>query len=117
MASEQMTPSSYIEHHLGFNAKPVGDGSFWVLHMDTLVMSALLGVVIFGFLWWVVRGATAGVPGKRQAFVELLMEFVDNQVAEVFHGSRRFLAPLALTIFGWVFLMNFIDTVKMILVN
>ena len=84
MASEQLTPSSYIEHHLGFNAKPVGDGNFWVLHMDTLVMSALLGVIVFGFLWWVVRGATSGVPTKRQAFVELTMEFVDNQVKSIF---------------------------------
>lgn len=110
MASEQMTPSSYIEHHLGFNAKPVGDGSFWVLHMDTLVMSALLGVVIFGFLWWVVRGATAGVPGKRQAFVELLMEFIDNQVKSIFHGNRHaFIAPAALTVFVWVLFMNAMD--------
>ena len=110
MASEQMTPSSYIGHHLGFNAKPVGDGSFWVLHMDTLVMSAILGVVIFGFLWWVVRGATAGVPGKRQAFVELLMEFIDNQVKSIFHGNRHaFIAPAALTVFVWVLFMNAMD--------
>ena len=81
MSTEQaLTPSSYIEHHLGFNAKQVGDSSFWTLHVDTLVVSALLGVVVFGLIWLVVRGATAGVPNKRQAFVELLVEFVDDQV-------------------------------------
>jgi F-type H+-transporting ATPase subunit a len=109
MASE-LTPSSYIEHHLGFNTKAVGDGSFWVLHMDTLIVSALLGVVVFGFLWWVVRGATSGVPTKRQALVELLMEFVDNQVKSIFHGDRHaFIAPTALTVFVWVLFMNAMD--------
>jgi F-type H+-transporting ATPase subunit a len=108
--SSELTPSSYIEHHLGFNAKPVGDGGFWVLHMDTLVMSVLLGVVVFGSLWWVVRGATAGVPTKRQAFVEVLMEFVDNQVKSIFHGNRHaFIAPTALTVFVWVLFMNAMD--------
>lgn len=110
MSTELMTPSSYIEHHLGFNAKAVGEGGFWVLHMDTLIMSALLGVVVFGFLWWVVRGATSGVPTKRQAFVELLMEFVDDQVKSIFHGDRHaFIAPAALTVFVWVLFMNAMD--------
>lgn len=110
MASELMTPSSYIEHHLAFNVKPVGDGGFWVLHMDTLVMSALLGVFAFGLIWWVVRGVTAGVPTKRQAFVELMMEFIDSQVRSIFHGNRHtFVAPAALTVFVWVLLMNTMD--------
>lgn len=110
MAAEKLTPSEYIGHHLSFNAKSVGDGSFWVLHYDTLIMSAILGVVVFGFLWWVVRGATSGVPGKRQAFVELAVEFVDDQVKSIFHGNRHvFLAPLALTVFVWVLFMNAMD--------
>lgn len=110
MATGQLTPSEYIGHHLSFNAKSVGDGSFWVLHMDTLVMSILLGVVVFGLLWWVVRGATSGVPTKRQAFVELLIEFIDNQVKSIFHGDRHaFVAPLALTVFVWVLVMNAMD--------
>jgi F-type H+-transporting ATPase subunit a len=57
----------------------------------------------------VVRGATAGVPNKRQAFVELAVGFVDEQVKGVFHGDRRFIAPLALTVFVWVLLMNSMD--------
>jgi F-type H+-transporting ATPase subunit a len=111
MSTEQtLTPASYIEHHLSFNAKAVGDGGFWTLHMDTLVMSWLLGVVAFGLLWWIVRGATAGVPTKRQAFVELLVDFVDTQVKGIFHGNRHaFVAPAALTVFVWVLLMNAMD--------
>ncbi len=111
MSTEQtLTPASYIEHHLAFNAKQVGDGSFWTLHMDTLIVSGLLGFVVFGLLWLVVRGATAGVPNKRQAFVELLVEFVDDQVKGIFHGNRHaFVAPLALTVFVWVLVMNAMD--------
>lgn len=105
-----LTPSSYIEHHLSFNVKQVAEGDFWSVNFDTLVVSAVLGLVVFGFLWWVVRGATAGVPGKRQAFIELLVEFIDNQVKGIFHGDRhKFVAPTALTVFVWVFAMNAMD--------
>lgn len=111
MSSERaLTPSSYIEHHLSFNAKPVGDGNFWILHVDTLIISGVLGLVVFGLLWLVVRGATPGVPSKRQAFVELLLEFVDDQVKGIFHGNRHaFVAPAALTVFVWVLVMNAMD--------
>lgn len=111
MSTEQaLTPSSYIEHHLTFNAKQVGEGGFWTLHIDTLVVSGLLGLVVFGLLWLVVRGATAGVPNKRQAFVELLVEFVDDQVKGIFHGNRHaFVAPASLTVFVWVLVMNAMD--------
>lgn len=111
MAAEQeLTPTSYISHHLTQMSRPVGDGSFWVLHVDTIVVSVLLGVLAFGALWLVVRGATAGVPGKRQAFVELMVEFVDEQVKGMFHGDRHaFIAPAALTVFVWVLVMNAMD--------
>jgi F-type H+-transporting ATPase subunit a len=108
-AAAELTPTQYIGHHLSFNAKPVGDGAFWALNVDTLVTSVLLGIIGIGFMWWVVRGATAGVPNKRQAFVELAVGFVDEQVKGVFHGDRRFIAPLALTVFLWVLLMNAMD--------
>jgi F-type H+-transporting ATPase subunit a len=105
-----LTPSSYIEHHLAFNAQQVGDTSFWTLHWDTLAVSWALGLVVFGLLWWVVRGATAGVPNKRLAFVELLVGFVDDQVKGIFHGDRNaFVAPAALTVFVWVLVMNAMD--------
>jgi F-type H+-transporting ATPase subunit a len=110
MATHELTPSSYIAHHLSFNAKSVGEGGFWTLHVDTLVMSVLLGIVIFALLWWVVRGATSGVPTKRQAFVELLVGFIDDQVKNIFHGDRHaFIAPAALTVFVWVLAMNAMD--------
>lgn len=110
MAAEQaLTPTSYINHHLSFLARQVGEGSFWTLHVDTLVTSAILGVLATGLLWWVARGAIAGVPGKRQAFVEIVFEFVDNQVKGIFHGNRKFVTPAALTVFVWVLLMNAMD--------
>jgi F-type H+-transporting ATPase subunit a len=110
MSTETLTPTSYINHHLTFLTEPVGDGSFWAINVDSMVVATLLGVIAFGFLWWVVRGATSGVPSRRQAFVELAMEFVDDQAKGIFHGDRhKFVAPLALTVFVWVLLMNAMD--------
>src|ERR1041385_8285204 len=109
------SPSEYIQHHLSYFAKPLGGGEhgegFWTLNVDSLIVSVLLGFVGIGFVWWVVRGATSGVPTKRQAFVELLIGFVDEQAKGIFqHGDRhRFIAPLALTVFVWVLLMNAMD--------
>jgi F-type H+-transporting ATPase subunit a len=107
--AQELTPTSYIGHHLGFREIRFGDSPFWTLHLDTLVISVILGIAAFGFLWLVVRGATAGVPGKRQAFIELAVDFVDDQVKGIFHGNRSFIAPLALTVFVWVILMNAMD--------
>ena len=110
MAAQYQNPSEYIGHHLTFLAKPVGEGGFWTLHLDTLIVSILLGFVGLGFFWWIARGATAGVPTKRQAFVEVCFEFIDNQVKGIFHGPRhKFVAPLAFTVFFWVLLMNAMD--------
>jgi F0F1-type ATP synthase membrane subunit a len=109
MESQELSPTSYISHHLANRTISLGDSPFWTLHVDTLVMSALLGVIAFGLLWLVVRGATAGVPGKRQAFVELAVGFIDDQAKGIFHGDRSFVGPLALTVFVWVILMNAMD--------
>ena len=98
--------TEYITHHL--THLKVGEG-FWTWHVDTLVMSILLGVVTVWMFYSAARKVTAGVPGKWQAFVEIVVEWVDNTVKEVFHHDRAFLAPLALTIFVWVFLMNAMD--------
>ena len=110
-AGTELTPSQYIQHHLTFFTKPIGEGGFWSLNVDSLSVSILLGLLGMGFIWWVVRGATAGVPTRRQAMVELLIDFVDNQAKGIFHhGDRhRFVAPLALTVFVWVVLMNAMD--------
>ncbi len=109
-----LTASSYIQHHLSFNAQGINGNEtnqgFWVLHYDTLIMSVVLGMLVMGLIWWVARGATSGVPTKRQAFVELVFGFVDEQVKNIFHGNRHsFIAPTALTVFLWVFAMNAMD--------
>jgi F-type H+-transporting ATPase subunit a len=110
-ASSELTPSEYIQHHLTFFTKPVGDGGFWAINVDSFLVSIALGLLGMGFIWWVVRGATSAVPGRRQAMVELLVNFVDEQAKGIFHhGDRhRFVAPLALTVFVWVVLMNAMD--------
>jgi F-type H+-transporting ATPase subunit a len=110
-AEKEFNATDYIQHHLTFLNKQVGEGEFWTLNVDSLVTAAVLGVVALGFLWWVVRGATSGVPSKRQAFVELAFDFVDSQVKGIFHHGDRnaFIAPAALTVFVWVLLMNAMD--------
>lgn len=108
MATQYESPSEYIAHHLSFFTHETGAGH--QLNVDTLVVSALLGVIGLGFLWWVTRGATSGVPSKRQAFVELIFDFIDGQVKDIYHGDRhRYVAPIALTTGLWVILMNCMD--------
>ncbi len=107
--------SAYIQHHMkhltwDLQAGTLGSsGGFWSLHLDTLFFSVLLGFIMLFFFARVARRATAGVPSKTQSFVELLLLFVNTQVKESFKGESRLIAPLALTIFVWVLLMNFMD--------
>ncbi|OGA17837.1 MAG: F0F1 ATP synthase subunit A [Betaproteobacteria bacterium RIFCSPLOWO2_02_FULL_66_14] len=110
-AGKEFNATDYIQHHLSFYRVPLGEGEFWTLNVDTVVTSVVLGILGLGLIWWVVRGATSGVPNRRQAFVELLIEFVDEQVKGLFHhGDRnKFIAPTALTVFVWVTLMNAMD--------
>jgi F-type H+-transporting ATPase subunit a len=109
--AEQHDASTYIQHHLTFFARPVGDsdGGFWTIHYDTVITSLLLGVLVLGFIWLVTRRATAGVPSKRQAFVELTVGFVNDQVRSMFHHDYRIVAPIALTVGLWVLFMNLMD--------
>ena len=100
--------TEYIVHHL--TNLHVGEG-FWNLHLDSIFYAVTLGVLFAGSFWFAARGATAGVPGRWQNFVEIMVEFVDTQVKDSFHGSSKLIAPLALTIFCWIFLMNFMDLV------
>ena len=103
------SPTEYIQHHLTNLTIKVGDGGFWTLHLDTFITSMVLGLIAFGGLYLVSRRVTTGVPGRVQAFVELLYDFVDNQVKDIFHGDRRFVVGLSLTVFVWVLLMNAMD--------
>jgi F-type H+-transporting ATPase subunit a len=107
--SSTTTPSEYITHHLTNLSIKVGEGGFWTVNMDTVIMSWILGIIGLGLFWLVARKATAGVPGRLQCFIEMMVEFVDNTVKDVFPGDRKFLAPLALTIFVWVFMFNLMD--------
>jgi len=103
------SPTEYINHHLTFMVKQVGDTSFWSINTDTVVTSIVLGFIGLGFMWWVTRKATAGVPSKTQAFVELCVTFVNDQVKGIYHGESFWVAPIALTVFVWVVLMNAMD--------
>jgi len=104
---------AYVVHHITNLRLPKGSDPMdpFVLHLDTMIVSWVLGLFLVGFLIIVARRATAGEPGGLQNFVELLVDFVDNSVKESFHGPRNFVGPLALTIFGVVLLWNLMDLV------
>lgn len=125
MAAEQ-TSSDYIAHHLtNWKYGQLPDGTwtvahtaeeanvmgFHAIHIDSLIWSIGLGIFFCTLFYLVGRRATAGVPTKLQAFVELIVEFVDNSVREAYNGKSRLIAPLALTIFVWIFLMNLMDLI------
>jgi F-type H+-transporting ATPase subunit a len=107
-AEHAPTGSEYIIHHLA-NLQ-YGEG-FWTVNVDSIFFSVLLGLVFVVSFYMAARNATAGVPGKFQNFVETVVEFVDTQVRDTFHGQSPIIAPLALTIFCWILLINFMDVV------
>lgn len=107
-----LTSSDYIQHHLAYLSLPVpifGKSAFWTLHVDTLFFSLALGIIFAAVFAYAARHATSGVPGTLQNLVEMLTEFVDAQVKDIFHQSDRFVGSLALSIFVWIFLMNAMD--------
>ena len=93
-----------------------GHGGFWTLDLDTMIVSILLGVLFLSAFYFVAKRATADVPRGFQNFVEMICEWVDNTVAESYHRPRGFVTPLAITIFVWVLLMNFMDLIPVDLV-
>jgi F-type H+-transporting ATPase subunit a len=104
----------YIQHHLtNFCVGPdCKTGGFWALHVDTLVVSLLLAALMIFASWRAARNMTVSAPGGFQNFVEMIVEFVQGQVKDSFTGRpNALIAPLALTIFVWVWLMNFMDLV------
>lgn len=115
MAAEEhgQTSGEYIIHHLTHlqNHKPASVVDFTVFSFDSLFFSILLGALGCFILWLAARKATSGVPGRFQAAVELLVEMVDSQAKGIVHNanSRKFVAPLALTIFVWIFMLNAMD--------
>jgi len=139
MSSEGLTSTEYIKHHLQnmvYGKLPVGyeraDGSileqatwtmahspteavdmgFWAINVDTMGWSIFLGIVFSYLFYRAAKNAHAGIPGGLQNFVEVMIEFADNSVRETFHGrTHTMIAPLALTIFCWIFLMNLMDLI------
>ncbi len=112
MAAEQpASANEYILHHLTFlqNKDAQGIVDFTVIHWDSVFFSVLLAVLFAGSFYLAARKSNAGMPGKFQNFVELIVEFIDTQVKDSFHGTTKLIAPLALTIFCWVFLFNAMD--------
>jgi F-type H+-transporting ATPase subunit a len=114
-----LTTTGYIQHHLT-NLAVCSDAAkdaaghchgFWTFHLDTLVVSGLLGLLVFGLMAKVASKASSGVPGSLQTFIELVVGMVDQQVKDTFHGKSALVTPLAITIFVWVFVMNAMDLI------
>lgn len=125
-ASENLTAGEYIKHHLqnltfgnhpengwGFahSAQEAKEMGFWAVHVDTLAWALVLGFAFFALFRRVARAANSGVPTRFQSFIEMIVEFVDGSVRDTFHGTSRLIAPLALTLFVWIFFMNFMDLI------
>jgi len=131
MSGEGQTAGEYIKHHLqnltfgkfpeghehagqwglAHNAQEAKEMGFWAIHVDTMFWSIILGVLFLFLFRKVARNATSGVPGGMQNFVEWIVEFVDSTVKGAFTGRNAMVAPMALTIFVWVFLINFMDLI------
>src|SRR5690606_24408167 len=120
------TATDYVRHHLGFlkfGQKPDGswgiahspeeaaEMGFWAIHLDSMIMSLLLGFIFMGLFYFVSRKATSGVPGGLQNFCEMIVEMVQTNIKQSFFAKNDLIGPLALTIFCWIFMMNLMDLV------
>lgn len=125
MAAEQ-TSSDYIAHHLtnwtfghhpehgwkvAHDAAEAAEMGFKAIHLDSMLWSIGLGIFFCALFWVVARKVTSGVPTRLQAFVEMIVDFIDNSVRESYKGPSKLIAPLSLTIFVWIFLMNLMDLI------
>lgn len=115
-SSTALTSAEYIQHHLTYlmldlkTMKIVHEQtSFWTINVGTMFFSIVLGLIFIGLFWFAARRIHAGIPSGWQNFVEWAVESVDGVVKETFHFENKMIGPLALTIFAWVFLMNFMD--------
>lgn len=115
MAGNAPTASEYVVHHLthlnntGHAQENIVDWS--VINLDSMFYSISIGLLTIFILWLAARKATSGVPGRFQGFVEMMVEMVADQAKGIIHSaeSRKFVAPMALTVFVWIFLMNAMD--------
>lgn len=126
MSGDTITSQEYIKHHLqnltfgkhadghwGFahTAEQAKEMGFWAFHVDSLAWSLVLGLVFLFIFRKVAKNVTSGTPTGLQNFVEMIIEFIDSSVRGSFSGKNDLVAPMALTIFMWVFLMNFMDLI------
>ncbi|WP_269531724.1 F0F1 ATP synthase subunit A [Chitinimonas sp. BJYL2] len=102
-------PTEYIQHHLVNLRTPQYDGGFWTFHLDTFWISLILGFAFLAIFGLVARRASVDKPGKFQLFIELVVELVASTTKDVFHGKSTLVAPLGLTVFVWIVLMNAMD--------
>lgn len=120
IAAQGQSSGEYIVHHLTHlqNHAPANVVDFTVFNYDSMFWSIALGVLGCWVLWLAARKATSGVPGRFQAAVEFLVEMVDNQAKDIVHSaeSRKLVAPLALTVFVWILLLNAMDLLPVDLV-
>ena len=131
MAADTLTSSEYIKHHLtnltfgklpdgswgiAHDAEQAKEMGFWAIHLDTMFWSLLTGIVFLYLFKKAADSATSGVPGGLQNFVEWLVDFINESVRGSFTAQNYLVAPLALTIFVWVFLMNLMDLVPVDLI-
>jgi len=117
----ELTSSDYISHHLQNLQVCKSETGEWVwnqcagnpmaINVDSMFWSVLLGLIFVVLFRGVAKKTSAGKPSKFQALVEIIVEFVDSSVKDTFHGTSRLIAPLGLTIFVWVFLMNLMDLI------
>ncbi|MEX2321597.1 MAG: F0F1 ATP synthase subunit A [Saccharospirillum sp.] len=101
---------------LGACSAEISAMGFMAFHVDSMVWSILLGAIFLFTFWRVGKSATEGVPTGMQNFVETIVEFIDSQVRDTFHGKNPWIAPIALTVFVWVFLSNLMDIVPVDLI-
>src|SRR5690554_3828178 len=125
MASENLTSSEYISHHrsnLTFGKHPdmgwtfaggekAGEMGCWAINVDTMFFSILMGLIFIWLFKKVADSVTSGVPGNLQNFIETVIEFVEDNVKSIFHHKNPVIAPLALTVFVWIFLMNLLKLI------
>ncbi len=131
MAGDTLTSSEYIKHHLtnltfgqhpdghwgmAHNAAEAKEMGFMAIHVDTMFWSIILGVLFLYFFSKVAKTATSGVPNGLQNFVEWIVDFIDDSVRGSFSARNNLVAPLALTIFVWIFLQNLMDLVPVDLI-
>jgi len=119
-SGESISQQEYITHHLNhlqldlhtfklINPDFINSVSFWTLNIDSLFFSFVLGLSFLLIFRKIAKGATSNVPSKLQTVVELVISFVDSSVCDMYHGKSKIIAPLALTVFVWVVLMNTMD--------